>query len=238
MKTERGSPSSATASICIFSPMRLTANHRRVFEEKIWQCQNRSPHPGGAHCPEFLLRYRNSIFPGIPVVYCAEFANEHKRLAHQNDITGTAMHVDLSGTLELARKLHPDLKRIAVVAGTGLVDKYLLSLFRNVFKGYEGKLKLIDLAGLPLHEILKRASLLPDSTVILYLTLQRDGDGRYFQISLLSNWFRTRQCAALQLCRHGPGLRNCRWPNAPIRIRGDENRRDRPSGLSGRAPLN
>jgi PAS domain S-box-containing protein len=131
----------------------------------------------------FLLRHRNSIFPGIPVVYCGEIANENKRLSHQNDITGTAVNVDLSGTIELARKLHPDLKRIAVVAGTGLVDGYLLSLFRNVFKEYEGKLELIDLAGLPLHEILRRASLLPDSTAILYLTLQRDGEGRIFSNS-------------------------------------------------------
>ncbi len=131
----------------------------------------------------FMLRYRDSIFPGIPMVYCGGVAHRNQRLEHKSDVTGTAITLDMAGTIELARMLQPDLKRIAVVAGTGLVDRYMLSLFQDVFKDYEGKLELIDLAGLPLDNLLERVSRLPASTVILYLALQRDGAGRIFSSS-------------------------------------------------------
>ena len=131
----------------------------------------------------FVLHTRNSIFPGIPVAYCGVVAHGNNRLEHRSDVTGTAVTLDIAGTIELARVLQPDLRRIAVVAGTGLVDRYMLSLFHEVFKDYEGKLELLDLAGLPLDNLLERVSRLPASTVILYLALQRDGAGRIFSSS-------------------------------------------------------
>lgn len=133
----------------------------------------------------FMLRYRDSIFPGIPMVYCGGLAHGNKRLEHRSDVTGTAVILDIAGTIELARVLQPDLRRIAVVAGTGRVDRYMLSLFHEVFKDYEGKLELLDLAGLPLDNLLERVSRLPASTVILYLALQRDGAGRIFSSSAI-----------------------------------------------------
>jgi signal transduction histidine kinase len=133
----------------------------------------------------FMLRYRDSIFPGIPMVYCGGVAHGNKRLEHRSDVTGTAVTLDIAGTIELARVLQPDLRRIAVVAGTGLVDRYMLSLFHEVFKDYEGKLELLDLAGLPLDSLLERVSRLPASTVILYLALQRDGAGWIFSSSAI-----------------------------------------------------
>ncbi|MCK7509618.1 MAG: hypothetical protein MZV70_39965 [Desulfobacterales bacterium] len=47
----------------------------------------------------------------------------------------------------------------------------------------KGQLELIDLAGLPLDNLLERVSRLPASTAILYLGLQRDGAGRIFSSS-------------------------------------------------------
>jgi len=128
----------------------------------------------------FVLRARDSIFSEIPVVYCGEVAHGHKRLEHRKGVTGTALTLDFAGTIELARALQPGLKRIAVVAGTGMVDEYLLSLFHDVFNDYKEKLEFIDLTGLPLDSLLERVSRLPASTCILYLTLQRDGAGRIF----------------------------------------------------------
>jgi signal transduction histidine kinase len=103
-----------------------------------------------------------------------------KGLEHGSDTTGTAVTCDIAGTIELARVLRPGLKRIAVIAGTGLVDSFLLSTFHDAFKNYQGKLELIDLAGLPMDTLLTRVSGLPDATAIFYLSLSRDGAGRIF----------------------------------------------------------
>lgn len=128
----------------------------------------------------FVLRTRDTIFPGIPVVYCGEVAHGDKRLEHRSDVTGTALTLDIAGTIDLARRVHPGLKRIAAVAGTSMVDEYLLSLFRGAFLNYEGKLDLVDLTGLPLSGLLDNVSRLPASTAIIYIGFQRDVDGRIF----------------------------------------------------------
>jgi PAS domain S-box-containing protein len=139
--------------------------------------------PVGPASLEFVLRNRDSMFPGKEIVFCAEVASGADRSAPRGDITGAALTVDIAGTIELARRLHPDLKRIAVVAGTGLTDRFLTSLFKRAFEAYEGKLELLDLTGLPIDDLMQRVSRLPDATVILYLTLQKDGDGRVFSSS-------------------------------------------------------
>jgi len=128
----------------------------------------------------FVLRTRDTIFPGIPVVYCGEVAHGGKRLEHRSDVTGTALTLDIVGTIDLARRVQPGLKRIAAVAGTSMIDEYLLSLFRGAFQNYEGELELIDLTGLPLNRLLDNVSGLPASTAIIYIGFQRDVDGRIF----------------------------------------------------------
>ncbi|HSW49381.1 MAG TPA: ATP-binding protein [Bryobacteraceae bacterium] len=131
----------------------------------------------------FLLRSRDGLFPGIPIVYCGDVAHRDRRLEHRSDITGTAATIDIPGTIELARSLHPGLQRIAVVAGTGMLDGYVLALFHEAFKSYEGQLELIDLSGLFLDSLMDRISRLPASTAILYISFQRDGEGRIFSSS-------------------------------------------------------
>jgi ABC-type uncharacterized transport system substrate-binding protein len=128
---------------------------------------------------EFILRYRDIMFPGIPIVFCMHSARELHRLDRASDVTGVAITVDIAGTIDLARNLQPGLRRLAVVAGTALVDRSLTSLAREIFKkDFQGQLEWIDLTGLHMQELLERVSQLPDSTAILFLNLQQDGSGR------------------------------------------------------------
>jgi signal transduction histidine kinase len=128
----------------------------------------------------FAQRLREKLFPGIPIVYCVEVMQGKGPPTHRSDVTGTATTLDIGGTVELARRVRPGLTHVAVVAGTGATDQCLLALFREAFKAAKGKPEVIDLAGLPLGDVLEQASRLPASACILYLFVQRDGDGRLF----------------------------------------------------------
>jgi len=128
----------------------------------------------------FALRLREMLFPGIPIVYCAEALHPERRLAHRSDVTGTAASLDVSGTIELARMLRPGLTHVAVVAGTGVTDQHLLALFREAFNDFKAKLELIDLAGLPLDDLIDRVSRLPASACVIFLFMRRDGNDRIF----------------------------------------------------------
>ena len=137
--------------------------------------------PGGPTFLEFILRRRDVMFPGIPIVVCAYPVYELDRLDRKNDLTAVAVTVNIAGTIDLAGRLRPGLKQIAVVAGNGPLDRYLISLAREVFKKEPQKqLEWIDLTGLPMEELLDRVSRLPESAAILYLDLQRDGTGRQY----------------------------------------------------------
>jgi signal transduction histidine kinase len=128
----------------------------------------------------FALRLREKLFPGIPIVYCADVMRGKKPPTHGSDVTGTATTLDIGGTVEIAQRVRPGLRHVAVVAGTGVTDQYLLALFREDLNAANVKPEVIDLVGLPLGDLLEQASRLPPSACILYLFVRRDGDGRLF----------------------------------------------------------
>lgn len=129
---------------------------------------------------DFVLENRDVVFPGVPIVFCGHFVSEISILDRKDDLTGVAATLDIAETIDLARKLHPGLKRIAVIAGTIESDQYLVTLARQAFKDYQGNLEWLDLTGLPMNDLLEKISLLPESTAILYLSIYRDGAGKRF----------------------------------------------------------
>ena len=152
------------------------AEHRSLaefFQKKYARENINVVAPVGLAAVGFVLRYRDIMFPGRPIVFCGYPVYELHRLDRANDITGVAVGVDIAGTINLARDLQPGLRRLAVVAGTGPLDLYLTSLVREIFKkDFQGQLEWIDLTGLHMHKLLERVSSLPDSTAILYLNIQ------------------------------------------------------------------
>ena len=128
---------------------------------------------------EFVLRHRQVMFPGVPIVFCSYSAYALHRLERGSDVTGVAVTVDIAGTIDIARKLQPGLKNIAAVAGAGALDRAVASRARETFKkDFQGQLEWIDLTELPMGELLGRVSHLPESTAVLFLNIQRDGSGR------------------------------------------------------------
>jgi signal transduction histidine kinase len=136
--------------------------------------------PVGPPVIDFMLRNRQLMFPEVPVVFCAHAADELHQLERGRGVTGVAVTVDLAGTIDLMLQLHPGLRQIAVVAGTGLTDRFMVQLARHAFEGYADKLEWIDLTGLPMQEVLYQVAHLPPATAIFYLSFQQDGAGKAF----------------------------------------------------------
>jgi PAS domain S-box-containing protein len=128
----------------------------------------------------FVLRQRETAFPGVSVVFCALNVDDLSKLGRMPDVTGVATTVKIAETIDIARKLQPGLKRLAVVAGTGPTDRYLVPFVRQAFEKVERPLEWMDLTGLSMKELLKRVSQLPAATAILFVTLGQDGAGNRF----------------------------------------------------------
>ncbi|MDP4857325.1 MAG: ATP-binding protein [Desulfobacterales bacterium] len=128
----------------------------------------------------FVLQCRETVFPGVPAVFGLINVDDLSKYGRMPNLTGVALSLDIAKTIEIAQKLQPGLKRLAVVAGNGPMDSRLVSLTREAFEKFKNQLEWTDLTGLPMVELLERVSRLPQSTAILYLTMAVDGLGNRF----------------------------------------------------------
>jgi signal transduction histidine kinase len=129
---------------------------------------------------DFVLKYREELFPDVPTVFSAIEQREVEARKLPPGFVGVPMKVDLQSTLGVALRLHPQTRRVAVVAGKSKTDAYWVAEARKAFRGYEGALEFVYLTGLPMDDLLREVARLPENSIIYYLHIFEDGRGEAF----------------------------------------------------------
>jgi hypothetical protein len=126
---------------------------------------------------DFAQCHRAEIWPRAAVVFNSvpSALLAAQRLDPQT--IGVPVQLEFEPTLDLALKLRPFTRRLAVVAGTAEPDIRNLSFARRALTRYAGRVEVRDLAGLTLSETLAAVRTLPADAVVLHLTAFRDGAG-------------------------------------------------------------
>src|ERR1700754_2471485 len=119
----------------------------------------------------FLLRYREELFPGVPIVYISVKRPDPAQLPR--DATGIWVGPKLTETLELALKLHPDTEQVFVIIGRLTNSGLLEGEARAQLKGFENRASLNYLIDLPLDEVVSRVKNLPERSLIFYVSQTR-----------------------------------------------------------------
>jgi signal transduction histidine kinase len=118
------------------------------------------------------------LLPGVPVVFCCR---EPIGLPSRTpDVTGVWLSADFRGTLEAARRLQPDARRVVVLSGSTAFDRQGEARFTKEAQRIGGGLDFGYWDDLSVNEIRTRLSKLPSNTIVLYLDIQRDGAGHPF----------------------------------------------------------
>jgi PAS domain S-box-containing protein len=133
---------------------------------------------GLAPALDFALTHREQIFPGVPIVFCTVDRSELDARKLPADVVGVPVKMDLSVSLDLALKLHPNTQRIFVVAGKSEMDLFWAAEARKLFRPYETKLEFHYLVGLPMESLLSEVARLPERSIIYYLHVFQDGSGK------------------------------------------------------------
>jgi hypothetical protein len=126
---------------------------------------------------DFALTHRD-VIPGAPVVFCAV---DHRELQIRNippDVVGAPIRFDLLATLDLALRLHPDTRHVAVVAGRSQMDAAWEKEARNVFRPYEERLEFSYWSGLAVDDLIRKVADLPERSIVYYLHVFQDGTGK------------------------------------------------------------
>jgi two-component system CheB/CheR fusion protein len=126
---------------------------------------------------DFLLAYRDRLFPGTPVVVCGVNGLDAARLGGQRGITGVSERTDIAGTIELALRLMPRLRRLAVVTDATNSGRGYLQMFRQAAAPFVDRLEFKEIAGMRFSDAARALSALPPDAAVLYLGLLRDPDG-------------------------------------------------------------
>jgi PAS domain S-box-containing protein len=127
---------------------------------------------------DFALKFRNQVFPRVPIVFCAVDEKEIQARTLPADVIGVPIKMDLIATLALALQLHPDTRTVFVITGKAEFDAYWEVEARQRFRMHEDKVKFVYLTGLPIEDLLKEVAQLPERSIIYYLHVFRDSAGK------------------------------------------------------------
>jgi len=129
---------------------------------------------------DFLLKPGGDLFPGVPIVSSAMDLRQVKSRKLPATVTGVSLPLTFWPSLAVARQLQPEIENVAVVSGASPNDHALEMLARNELREHEKELNFTYLSGLSMEELLHRVGKLPPHSVILFVLVTQDGDGRSF----------------------------------------------------------
>lgn len=130
---------------------------------------------GGASALHFLVRQRPTLFARTPLVHCGVEPGEIPAAWPDDRIVGIPHKVDVVETLELALRLQPETRRVAIVDGLnngGLSPADVPAMAT--------RLEFLWLTNRSIPELREELSRLPDETVVFYGTMFRDQAGNAF----------------------------------------------------------
>src|SRR5262249_14763849 len=127
----------------------------------------------------FILRNRDELWPGTPVVVCGVDERSVHDLKPPAGVAIRTIRFDMEGTMRAERTLLPDTGHVGLVGGAGPVEQPYHDMIRQAVST-AGGLDVIDLTRLPIADVLTRVSSLPEHTVIVLSAYQVDGAGRRF----------------------------------------------------------
>ena len=128
----------------------------------------------------FALKHRSSLFPGTPIIFCGVNHYDEKRFAPLEGVTGIVESYDLAGTIDLALDLQPQTRTVFVVnddtptgrANRKVIDRVISGLDRDVSFQFSG--------APPMEELQAKLSSLPEKTIVLLCSFNRDGNGNTY----------------------------------------------------------
>jgi PAS domain S-box-containing protein len=123
----------------------------------------------------FAIEYREKMFPGIPIVSMSVSS----LLADQQKwpgVTGVAVVPGIRDTINLALRLHPHTKTVAVITGKSATEKDYLAAVQSELLHHRDQVKEVDIVGPPSGQMLERVATLPTDSVVLFHLFPHDSE--------------------------------------------------------------
>jgi ABC-type uncharacterized transport system substrate-binding protein len=119
---------------------------------------------------DFLLKYRDDLFPNTPVVFCGVNNFNENRLTGHTLFTGIAENADIKANIDIALKLHPNTKNIAVITDKASTNPALRNNLAVTVLALKDKLNLTYIEDRNIADVQKKILKLPSGSIIFLMT--------------------------------------------------------------------
>ncbi len=121
---------------------------------------------------DFLIKYKDDLFPQVPVVFYSGARPSPATLAARPNVTGVVVYGGFKKTIDSALAIQPQAEQLFVISGSLDHDKRFETTARAQLTGYEGRLKINYLTDLSPAELRATIARVPARSLILYVWQQ------------------------------------------------------------------
>ena len=126
---------------------------------------------------DFALRHRQELFPKAALLFGAvdERAVSDRKLGA--DATGVFNPLDAGKTLEVALRFHPATRHILVIGGTSRLDRGYMNVVQEDLSALAFPAAITYITNKPLRDVIAAVTALGDDGLVLFVSMQSDGEG-------------------------------------------------------------
>jgi len=132
----------------------------------------------GAATLSLAMRWRDELWPGVPIVFTMIEKSDFDRLRPPPDVTGRVVGIKLVDAIKAARAVVPQLETV-VFAGGAWDQQVVFGNWKDEFAAAAG-LRVIDLTGFTMNVTRAQVAALPERTAIIYSAMYGDGEGAFY----------------------------------------------------------
>ncbi|MBL4638672.1 MAG: EAL domain-containing protein [Proteobacteria bacterium] len=130
----------------------------------------------------FLLKYRDELFPDVPVFFNGVNDYQPSDIEGHNLITGITETYDAAGTVDMMLGLHPTTKEIVVVSDATTTASLFRGLIEHVAHLFSDQITFTYLTNLGKDELSTFLNNLPNDALVLWTVYARTPEGESISI--------------------------------------------------------
>ncbi len=132
---------------------------------------------------EFMVRYHETLFNNIPVLFCG-INNFDKALLDENNMksytSGVVEQVDIEKNFRLISQLQPKVKKLLILNDQSKTGYAVKRDLNPVIEKYKNRFEVEYVDNMDIDMLEDKVSKLKDDTAILFLLMFKDKTGKYF----------------------------------------------------------
>jgi signal transduction histidine kinase len=128
---------------------------------------------------KFLIDHGEELWPNTPILFGGVEEGRREQLKQlRPNITGIFGSARFGNTLDTIFKIHPDTQQVTVIVGASKTERFIEARIRQASRKFVGRVDFTYLTDLGFDAILGRVADLPPNSIVLFLTLIQDGEGK------------------------------------------------------------